>query len=357
MIDNDVLVVDAVVHAFNFKADNLKQPWVHDVVKSLYHMIFDLLGPHDDPRYKISYSQFQNLFDHQPQVMEEVLFRESDIDVGVYHGVPMYGFFGDGSSPIWVAEQIRERFPHRMFIYGGLTPSAPDARQELVSLIDDHGIIGLKLYPADLVDGELRRLRLDDETLMAPLYDTARAKGLKVVAIHKAMPFGPIGIDNYHVDDVRPVVEAYPDLTFEIVHGGMAYVEQTARLLDRYPNVTVNLEAAPSMVLNHADALADVIGPLIAVGAHERLFFSSGATGCHPQSFLRAFWEYELPPRYPKLTEEMKAGIMGANFARFHGWDIEALKRRCRADTFGREERRREPWSWLRSRLALAEAA
>jgi uncharacterized protein len=350
MIDNDVLVVDATVHAFNFKKDNLREPWVNDVVRGLYHMIFNLLGPQDDYRYRITFEQFQNLFDHQPHVMEEMLFRESDIDIGVYHGVPMYGFFGDGSSPIWVGERIRERFPHRMFIYGGLSPWESDAQSKLVSLIDDHRIAGLKLYPADIVEGELRRLRLDDEKLMYPVYETARAKGLKVIAVHKAMPFGPIGIENYHLDDVQPVLETFPDLTFEIVHGGLAFVEHTAKLLARYPNVTINLEAVPSMVLNHSEKLADVLGPLIATGAHDRIFFSTGATGCHPQAFLRAFWEFEMPQGYPKLTEDMKAGIMGANFARQHGWDIEDLKSKCRADEFGRLAHRTEPWSWLRAR-------
>lgn len=357
MIDKEVLVVDATVHAFNFKDENLREPWVNNVVRGLYHMIFNLLGMGHDRRFGLSYDEFKNLFDHQPQVMTEVLFRESEIDIGVYHGVPMYGFFGDGSSPIWVAEKIREIYPHRMFIYGGVSPWSDDAQEELVDLIDNHGIIGLKFYPADIIDGRLRTARLDDVERMYPLFETARAKGLKTIAMHKAMPFGPIGIQHYHVDDVEPALTDFPDMTFEIVHGGWAFIDKTARLLERYPNVTINLEAIPSMVLNHADVLGDILGPLIATGAHDRIFFSTGATGGHPQSFLREFWEFELPSRYPQLTHEMKAGIMGANFARHHGWDVEDLKARCRADEFGSRADRAEPWSWLREQLATPLAA
>jgi len=349
MIEDDVLVVDATVHGFNFKEQNLRQPFVSEVLRGLYHWVFNQLGPQSDPRYRIRFDQFQNMFDYQPQIMEEVLFRESDVDIGCYHGVPMYGFFGDGSSPISIAEDIRKRFPHRMFIYGGLSPWEDDPAGRLTSLIDDHKVIGIKLYPADIYEGELKQIRLDDHENMYPLYEIARAKGLKVIAMHKAVPMGPIGVDNYHLDDVKPVLEDFPDITFEIVHGGLAYIDQTARLLERYPNISVNLEAAPLYAINQADKLADMLAPLLATGAHDRLFFSTGATGVHPQPFLESFWQFEMPRGYPKLTPEMKAGILGANFARQHGWDIEDLKAKCRADEFGKRNGRAEPWSWLRA--------
>ena len=39
------LVIDAVVHGFNFRPDNCRQPWVAQVTHALYHWIFDQLHP------------------------------------------------------------------------------------------------------------------------------------------------------------------------------------------------------------------------------------------------------------------------------------------------------------------------
>jgi predicted TIM-barrel fold metal-dependent hydrolase len=349
----DALVVDATVHAFNFHPDNYKQPFVAHVTKGLYHWIFDQLHPQNDPRYKLSFHEFQNMFDWQPHCMESVLFRESGVDIAVYHGVPMYGFYGDGSSPIDIAEKIRSQYPHRMFIYGGLSPWEQDAVGKLERLIDRHGVIGVKMYPVDMVDGELRQVRLDDDR-MFEILDCARRKGLRVVAIHKALPLGPVMVDRYTVDDVAPAARAFPELRFEIVHGGFAFREETADLLGKFPNVSVNLEAAPLYAVNFADRFAAMLAPLLATGAHDRIFFSSGATGAHPQPSIEAFWKLEMPRGYPRLTPEMKRGILGENFARHQGWDVAKLKAACAADALGRQHQRAEPWAVIRARPAPA---
>ena len=44
----------------------------------------------------------------------------------------------------------------------------------------------------------------------------------------------------------------FPDLTFEIVHGGMAFNEETAWLLGRFPNVWVNLETLNIVLVKRA---------------------------------------------------------------------------------------------------------
>ena len=343
----DTLVVDATVHAFNFQAHNFRQPFVADVTRGLYHWIFDQLHPQNDPRYHISFDQFQNMFEKQPAVMESALFRESAVDIAVYHGVPMYGFYGDGSSPIDIAERIRAKYPHRMFIYGGLSPWEADAPGKLDRLVDDHGVIGIKMYPVDVVDGELKQVRLDDDRMLAIL-ERARSKGLRVVAIHKALPLGPVTVDRYAVDDVAPAARAFPELRFEIVHGGFAFRKETADLLERFENVSVNLEAAPLYAVNFSSRFAEMLAPLLATGAHDRIFFSSGATGAHPQPCIEAFWKLEMPRGYPRLTPEIKCGILGGNFIRHHGWDAEALKAACKADVFGQKSERAEPWAVLR---------
>jgi uncharacterized protein len=343
MIDGQ-LVVDATVHGFNFGKKNMRYPWLDQVLGMLHTFAFDILAPHDDPRYRLSPEEFQNLFQLYPDLMEQVLFAESQTDIAVYHGVPMYGLFEDGSSPVSVARPIKSRMPHRMFIYGDLSPTHPEPLRHIDWLVDEVGVIGVKFYPVDMVEGRPRPVLLDADDTM-PLIARARDRGLKVVAVHKAVPLGPIPRDLYRQGDLAPAIAAFPDITFEIVHGGFAFAEETAALMEKYPNVVVNLETNPCFALNQPEKFADILAPLLATGRHDSIYYATGACGMHPQPFLEAFWRFEMPKGYPRLTEDMKAGMLGANFARLHGWDVEALKSACRTDAHGLETKTlREPW-------------
>ncbi len=351
----DVFVVDATAHAFNFSPDNFRQDFMHHVIRMTYHFAFDVLHPIGDPRYHLDYETFTGLFKRQPDLLEKVLFAESQTDVAIYHGVPMYGLFGDGSSPIWVAEAIAKRLPHRMFIYPDLSWTHPDPEGWIDSFRDRPNVLGVKFYPADMVEGRAVPVRLNDEKRVLPLIERVRAAGIKVVAVHKAVPLGPLPRDHFDVSDLDSVISMFPDLQFEIVHGGYAFAEETAALLKKYDNVWVNLESNPCFALNFSDKFSDMLGPLLATGRHDKILYATGANGMHPQPFVEAFMRLELTKGYPRLTEEMKRGILGLNVARLHGWDVEALKAACRADVYGLEGKKlAPPWSLVKQSLEQA---
>jgi predicted TIM-barrel fold metal-dependent hydrolase len=349
MID-DAFVVDATVHGWSVLPENRAQPYVDNIVKLLYYWATEQLHPRGHADYQLTPQQFERMVEHQPDLLESVLFAESDVDVAVYQGVPLYGLFHDGSSPIWIAEKLREKLPHRVFIYGDVSPWREGAAERIDELVDEHGVIGLKFYPLDLVEGRLHPVRFDDEKHMFPLIERAVAKGLKVIAIHKAIPLPPTTVDQFHVDDMAPAVRAFPNVMFEIVHGGFAYSREIAGLMEKYGNVSVNLEGAPCYALNFPSKFADMMEPLLASGAHDRIFFSTGAPVMHAKPFVEAFWRFEMPDGYPALTEDMKRGILGEKFARMHGWDIDALKKACAADKYGLSRKTHaRPWSVLRN--------
>jgi hypothetical protein len=350
MIENEVFVIDATVHGWSVLRENRTQPFVDNVVKLLYYWATEQLHPRGDGRYHLTFEQFERMADHQPRLLETILFGESLVDVALYQGVPLYGLFHDGSSPISIAEKIRERLPHRMFIYGDVSPWRPDALQRVDALVDEHQVCGLKFYPLDMVEGRLTPVRLNDEDHLFPMIERARAKGLKVIAVHKAIPLPPALVDKFDVDDVGPAARAFPDMTFEIVHGGFAFNREVARLLERHSNVTVNLEGAPCYALNHPARFADMMAPLLASGAADRIFFSTGAPVMHPRPFVEAFWQFEMPRGYPQMTPEIKRGILGENFARQHGWDIPTLKKQCAADEYGLKDKPlANPWQVYRA--------
>jgi uncharacterized protein len=351
----DAFVIDATVHGGHWHPSNYRTPEVEGLVRLLYHWGNDHLQPFGRDEFKLTYEQFIDRGRLQPGLLETTLFAESDTDVAVYHVTPLYGMFRDGSSPLWIGQKIHAHLPHRMFVYGDLSPRMEDPIGHINRMVDEEGVLGFKLYPHDLVAGEMVDNRFDDEKLMFPLLEHCRKRGVKTIAVHKAVPLAPTPINRYHVDDLPPAIETFPDLTFEIVHGGFAFNREIATLLDRHQNVTVNLEGSPCYALNFADQFADMIAPLIAAGP-DRLFYSAGVPIMHPDPFIRAFWEFQMPKGKgcPEMTETIKRGILGENFARVQGWNIEDLKRRCAADEYGLEKRKRAPWSTLRR---LEEAA
>jgi uncharacterized protein len=346
MIDG-VFVVDATIHGFNFKEDNILYKPMVAMQPMMHAMSMDQWGPQDDRRYALNYDEFQNLFELQPNITEQVLFAESQTDVAVYHGVPMYGLFKDGSSPVWVAQRVAERLPHRMFVYGDISPYHPDPLGWIDTLMEHPSTIGLKFYPADMYRGEAVPILLNDEKKVFPIIEHARNRGLKVIAVHKAVgSVRQADIEFFAPTDLVPAIETFPDMTFEIVHGGYAFAEETAAIFAKYDNVTVNLETNPVFSLNSADRFAHMMADLLATGKHDKIFYATGATAIHPQPFLESFWRFQMPNGYPPLTEEMKAGMLGANFARMHGWDVDALLSKCRADQYGVEDKvLQAPWS------------
>jgi uncharacterized protein len=354
MIDG-VFVIDATVHGFNFAKDNHKYPFLEDVVRGLHlggQAMYAAMGTKD---YSLTFEQYRDNFQLQPRLMREVMFAESQTDYAVYHGVPMYGLFGDGSSHISVAEAIVQDLPHRMSIYADLSPNHENADAYISSFKNRKNIIGVKFYPADFINGEIVDIRMDDEKNIFPLLEKVRDAGIKVVAVHKAVPFGHIPRTLYDVDDMAPAIEAFPDLTFEIVHGGFAFVEETTELLERYSNVVINLESTPIMAMVAPNKFADLMAPFISMGAIDRVFYGTGATAMHPQPVLESFWHFQMPRGFPKLTEQMKAGVLGANFARLHGWNLDTMKAACAADAFGLTKALQAPWTYVRA--AMPEAA
>src|SRR3546814_6907342 len=51
---------------------------------------------------------------------------------------------------------------------------------------------------------------MDDPEVAFPLFERAQALGIKVIAIHKAVPLGPVPMEHYRVDDIDRALTAFP---------------------------------------------------------------------------------------------------------------------------------------------------
>ena len=205
---NDVFVLDAICHAYNFATENrVGQPYADGISKGVYDMHLAFSPPNRPDLLHDLHTFNTQICD--PEITGQVVFGESWGDAIIYHELPLYGYFKDGGSPLWVGEKMRERWPGRVFLYGGVSPHQPGALDRVDELVEKHKVSGIKLYPHDMVAGELKSFRIDDVELLFPIFEKVRKYGLKTVAIHKAIVMGPVPIEPYYPLEVGAAARAF----------------------------------------------------------------------------------------------------------------------------------------------------
>jgi predicted TIM-barrel fold metal-dependent hydrolase len=348
MIDG-AYVFDTVLHAYNFTPENVKDP---ELIGKLSMMLYGLcagFAPRNAPEYTLDYERFMSAPD--PDLIAHAVFAESPTDFAIYHEVPQWGTLHDGGSPMWVAKELAERYPGRVLAYGAVAPWHKNPIEEIDRLVDEDKVVGLKLYPLDIVDGEPHSYRMDDEKQIFPILEHAQKRGIKSVGVHKALPLGPTPMDPFRIDDMEGAFMAFPDLYIEIVHGGMAFVEETAMQLARFPNAVINLEGGSAYLPNAPMKFAELMGAFLSFGAEDRIVWATGCMAFHPKPLLDAFMAFQFPDMMiegygvPPMTPEVKAKILGTNAARILGLDLDAMAKQCEGDEFSDRTELAPPWT------------
>ena len=350
----DTLVVDAVAHAVdNSHEARSRNRFAASVIDGNFAWQ-EMLIPAEYVLEKEHY--FRKC---SAELLISAMFLESQVDVACFHAIPMWGIFQD-FSPIRVGLEIRRRYPHRMFIYGPISPFEGAGRSidRLEQLVSEHHIDGIKMYPFDFIDGKMRSFSLTDEKLLYPILRRCVELGVKVVAVHKAVPLGIAPIDPYRMGDVDYAAVDFPQLNFEIVHGGLAFLDETALQIARYPNVYVNMEVTAQYACKFPEKFARIMGEFLLSGGERKLIFSTGCSFTHPRPVIEAFNDFKMPQNmvhggYPELTDQAKRNIFGLNWARMHGIDLAALKAKIDGDDIEAQKRRRglRP-AWVAARAA-----
>jgi predicted TIM-barrel fold metal-dependent hydrolase len=79
--------------------------------------------------------------------------------------------------------------------------------------------------------------RLDGEDFATPLLRAAIDLGIRSVAIHKILFLPPAPREAFALEDMGGALDRFPELTFQIVHAGVTYLDQTYALLARHLNL------------------------------------------------------------------------------------------------------------------------
>lgn len=352
MID-DMVIVDAVVHPWDMSPENQNPAGVAqmEAVYASHKLSFD----EAHANYALKPEEF--FLDQTFDTVGRAEFVESPVDFAVLHSLPNLGF---GLKHITKPEKcaaFRDAHPDRVKMYGTVeTPILASAIDDIARQIDVIGIDGVKLYPAFFYDGIGQGWRMDGDDWATPFLEYCQSRGINRIAIHKALWLAPAPKDAFEIDDMDSPLGRFPDIRFEMVHGGTAFLDQSIALMQRHPNLYMTLESSFSYLLTKPRVFAKVIGKMIAAVGSDRLLFASGNNLTHPRPLIETFRDYQFPEEYqeefdiPALTAQDKANILGVNGLKLYGFDADALLPRIADDVFARERKMGipQPWSNLR---------
>lgn len=348
MID-DMLIVDATVHCYNWTLEN-QRVLEAGVFQQAGYGIHTMLSKDDESR--LSFDDYTT--DWQTDELESILINETPTDFVCYHGTPIWDYFYDGHIAFEKGIPLQERHPNRVILYGPVNPlETQKAIEEVERMVDDHGIRGIKLYPAQYYRGRTIPHDLNDPNLGHPLIERAIELGIDSVAVHKSVPFGPMAAPPFAVDDVDHVAGRYPEMNFEIVHSGFAFLEETAFLVERFPNFWANLEVTSSLVVTQPRRFGEALARLLAAGGEDRIVLATGCTLVHARPTIEAIAAFEIPEDIretydaPEFTKEIKRKVLGENYLRLHGFDPDQVRRDIEGDDWAqrRPAELATPWS------------
>ena len=340
----DTFVINAVAHAYNLSDENA----VGETGRMVRDAFYGIHTRYNPVAARLPREAFCS--DQSAELLARTHFAESPVDLLVYHTLRLDSLFADGLCSLGKAVELTARWPDRVVTYLGIDPTL-GLDVALADLDEQHAAlpaaVGVKLYPDQLAP--YRTFRMDDPELMFPLYQRIAELGLRVVAVHKALPNGPVPLAPYRVDDVEGAAMHFPGLNFEIVHAGMAFTTETALAIARFPNVYANLEVTTLLLAVAPRLFAETLAELLYWAGPGKLLYSDGALFAHPAHIAERFAAFTLPEdlleKYgiEQLTSADRAAMLGGNYAAMAAVDLTGLARRQADDEWSRRRREQGP--------------
>lgn len=325
---DDVFVADAVSHAYNLHPSNY-------AIERYAEPVIDLMWGAEEAmpdEYQRTKETF--LTDWAPEVTTDMLFRESQVDFAVFHPQSIT-IFEDGLTSLEKAEEFKRQNPDRSALLASVDIIGMDDPQaELTRQVDTFDAHGVKVYPSYWTDDGHQGFKMDDPEQAFPLWERAADLGLDVIAVHKAVPFGNVPMDSYRVEDVEEAAESFPDLNFEIVHGGFLFAEETGLQIAKHDNVYVNLEITLMDAATRPDTFVETMENMLYAGgkdAVDKVLWGTGTPQYHPRLLLESFWEADLSDMESEqgtytITKDDKEKMVGKNLADAHGFDVDEIQ-------------------------------
>jgi predicted TIM-barrel fold metal-dependent hydrolase len=329
------------------------------------------------------------------------LFGDSDTVMAVISGVPSREW---DKNPLPPDQMVATRKyvndiagSRRVLSHGLLRPNlGPKEFEEMERQVKELKIEAWKMYTgAEL--GE-KPWFMDDEKVAYPFWERTRKLGVKNLCVHKGLPLGAFNEKACTPLDLEKAARDWPDLNFIVYHSGfrgidrglmswvahgrgekvvdkktddpqeIPWISDLFRALRKNPaikNIYFELGATFNMVSAAAPEMCmHMLGQMIqTAGADHILWGTDSIWNGSPQSQIDRLRRLKMKDelmekyKYPALTDEIKAGILGLNAAKLFGVDPKASLKAIKADKLTKiqQEYRKNPspsntqygWVWV----------
>jgi len=219
---------------------------------------------------------------------------------------------GDGIA--LTNEMVRDvvaKCPDRLFGFVGVDPirDGAEATRALVErAVREWGFRGV---------GELANIDLLD-TRCEALYRTCIELDVPLL-LHVGIPLPSMLLRHGHPFALDEVANRYPDLKIIAAHAGVPWIAETIAIAVRHTNVSIDLSALPAF---DPRAVEVVLSWCLREGLADRVLFGSDFPVVDPAAYadrLRRFqpgWILRRLSRAPRISGEVRAGLLGGNAAR-----------------------------------------
>ena len=299
-----------------------------------------------------------------PEEFVKDVFLDSDTDMMVLSFVPSRR----DAEPLTIqaADAVRHivdrmEGSHRLLIHGRVNPNQPGDLEAMDELKERWKVSAWKTYTQWGVDG--KGFFLSDDVGMR-FIEKARSLGVKVICVHKGLPFGKQSYEHSQCSDIGIVAKRFPDVSFLVYHSGfvtgVSEREYTGRgasdgidtlirsLVENgvKPNSNVYAELGSTwrFLMRDPDGAAHALGKLLKYcGENNVLWGTDSIWYGSPQDQIQAFRTFQISPEtraqhgYPEITPPVRAKIFGINATRPYAISADEVKKHTRADRVATE--------------------
>jgi len=300
-----------------------------------------------------------------PDVFIKDVFLDSDTDMMVLSFVPS----ARDAEPLTINEadavrRIVERLEgtHRLLLHGRVNPNQAGDLEGMDELKEKWGVSAWKTY-TQFGPGGRGYFMTDDVGLR--FVGKARSLGVKVICIHKGLPFGPRSYEHSQCSDIGPIAKRFPDVKFLIYHSGFVssvreqpYDHDAKRdgidtlirsLVDNGvqpgSNVYAELGSTWRFLMRDPEQAAHALGKLLKHCGEDNVLWGTDSIWYgSPQDQIQAFRTFQISAElrakhgYAEITPALRAKIFGLSGARVYGLSADEVTKYTSRDRVAQEK-------------------